>query len=165
MLDCRCIQAWDPEFQALAASRAPDIFGEEEAPPEDADLDVENPTVETQLVWGESEDQDFDDYGLPLPEVLAHMAAVSPLDQPEIEQLEDNASDSDEEPELGLAAVRAVVRAAAKRPRRAPAHLDGYASGGEVDEDGSYESQGYKSQSGDEAASQEVPGSLSVDSE
>ena len=157
MLDCRCIQARNPEFQACAASMACEIYREEEAPPEDADLDLENPTVETQLIWGENEDQDFDDYGLPLPEVLARMAEVAPLDQPEIKQLEAFESDSDEEPELELAAVQAEVRRAATRARRAPAYLDGHASGGEVRKSESYEILGYRSQSGDEAASREVP--------
>ena len=60
-------------------------------------------------------------------------------------------------PELELDAVQAVVRRAAKRARRAPAHFDGYASGGEVDKEESYEIQGYRSQSDGEAVSQEVP--------
>ena len=66
---------------------------------------------------------------------------------------EDIESDSDEEPGLELAAVPAVVRRAALPARRAPAHFDGYASGGEVDKEESFESQGYMSQSGDEALS------------
>ena len=79
MLDC-CLQAWNPQFQARATSIASEIYGEEKAPPEDADLDLEIPTVETQLIWGENEDQDFDNYGLPLPEVLARMAEIAQLE-------------------------------------------------------------------------------------